>query len=329
MWPRIMLAGAASLGVLAGVAVPGLGLFSGETVTPAAFSSAADWTGPAAAPVIQKAAGGTPGFLRAGGSYRVYANVSDSGNPASGVAGASADVTAVSAGQSAAALSTGGGPFTVAGTSYAYRSPILGVDAGAGAGTRAYSIASADAAGNASNQPGFTVTVDNTAPAGADIQTANGAGGTEGRPEAGDTVTYTFSEPVDPESILAGWVGSVTDVVVRIENVILSNGDRLSVRDAANAAGLPLSPGGSAHVALGGELYVMTTVDFGAAGTPSRMILAGTAITVTLGTPSGSTGSGLTPGTMTWATSAATTDRAGNPLAPTTVSETGASDAEF
>ena len=60
----------------------------------------------------------------------------------------------------------------------------------------------ADNAANTGTQSGFPVTVDNTAPAGSDVQTANG-GSTPGRPEQGDIVTFTFTEQIDPASVHA------------------------------------------------------------------------------------------------------------------------------
>ena len=58
--------------------------------------------------------------------------------------------------------------------------------------------------------------VDNTAPTASTVQTANKAGGIAGRPEIGDTITFTFSEPIDPKSVLSGWTGAATSAVVRI-----------------------------------------------------------------------------------------------------------------
>ncbi len=52
-----------------------------------------------------------------------------------------------------------------------------------------------------------SVTLDNTVPTASDIQTANN-GSIVGRAETGDTITYTFSEAMDPSSILSGWTGA-------------------------------------------------------------------------------------------------------------------------
>ena len=79
--------------------------------------------------------------------------------------------------------------------------------------------------------------VDNTAPTAVDVQTTNAAGGTAGKPEAGDVLTYMFSEPMKPASILAGWTGAATAVVVRFTN---GNPDVITVFDATNATQLAL-----------------------------------------------------------------------------------------
>jgi chitinase len=67
----------------------------------------------------------------------------------------------------------------------------------------------ADVAGNASTSA--TVVnrvVDNTAPTGLDIQAANAASGIPAKPEQGDSLAYTFSEPMRPSSLLGGWTGA-------------------------------------------------------------------------------------------------------------------------
>jgi hypothetical protein len=189
------------------------------------------------------------------------------------------------------------------------------------AGAKAYSITSTDNAANSQTQSGYSVTVDNTQPTGAGIQTANG-GATAGKPEAADIVTLTFSETVDPESVLAGWTGGSTNVVVRIANN--AGGDLLTIRNAANSLQLPLG-----SVNLIGTAYVTATRDFGATGTASTMIQSGATITITLGTPSGATGTQAATGTMAWTPSATATDRAGNACQTTVTNETGTADVEF
>lgn len=266
------------------------------------------------ATVIAKNAEHLTGYVRQGGTYRVYASVSD----ACGVATARADVSALTAGQTAVNLPAG--TFTVGGVAYGRRSAALTVRNPLAEGTYAYTISATDPTGNSRTATGFTVVVDNTRPAGSGVQTANG-GATIGRAEAGDSVSYTYSEIVDPQSVLAGWTGLPTPVVVRLTNN--GGGDRLTIRNAANTSNLPLGT-----IMLAGN-YVAASRVFGASGTPSTMSWTGGTIMVTLGTPSGAVLTSTTPGTMTWPPASTVTDRAGNTCQTTTVNESAALDVEF
>ena len=184
--------------------------------TPRTRSAASDFVAPSASrSVIGKVSGGIPGYIRQGGSYHVYAQVTDTGNPASGVSTVTANTSAFASGVTAAALAAGS--FTIGGLSYNYRTATLTANASIAPGTHTYSLTLTDVGGNTRTQTGFTVTVDNTAPTATDIQSANVAA-IAGRPELNDTITFTFSEPIEPSTVLAGWTGAQTDVVVRINN---------------------------------------------------------------------------------------------------------------
>jgi hypothetical protein len=308
-----------------------LGLATGAAVAWALYTNsvrsdgnelvaAPDWRAPSASSsAIGKTQGGVPGFVKQGGTYMVYANVSDTGGPASGISSVAANVSAITTGQSAAALSLGS--FSIGGLAYNYRGATLTANATLAAGTYSYSLTSKDAAGNSGTQADYTVTVDNTAPTAADVQAANKTGGTLGRPELGDTVTFTFSEPIDPNSILANWTGAATNVVVRIAN---GTGDPLTVFNAANTTQLPLG-----SVNLGRNDYVSASATFGATGTASTMVLSGNAITITLGTASAGPTTASSTGTMTWTPSASAYDRAANAQTTTARTETGTADREF
>ena len=138
--------------------------FSATTTNTVSLSAAADLTAPiSTAQTLAPTAGtGTAGFVAQGGTFYVYANVTDTGNPASGIASVTANVQTVSTGQSAVPLSAGS--FSVAGVSYNYRSSAITAANPKAEGTYSYSIASTDNASNSRTQSGFTVTVDNTRP---------------------------------------------------------------------------------------------------------------------------------------------------------------------
>jgi hypothetical protein len=324
---RLRFAIALGLVIVAGAAAGRLGertfaLFSGQTSnSTTGLSADTDWTPPSAsAAVVAKTAGGDGGYIRQGGTYYAYANVTDGGNPPSGVASVSGD-----AGLGPVALSSAGGPWTVEGVSYNYRSASQTLPMGTGPGAYPFTITSTDSdtPANGQTQGGFSVTVDNTGASGTDVQTANG-GSTVGRPQQGDTVTFTYSEPMERISILSGWTSGTANVVVRINN---GTTDILQVWNAANTAQLALTNGTGLN--LNRNDYVSTNRTFGATGTPSTMVRSGNSITVTLGTQSGAGTTAAANGSMIWTPSAIATDRAGNPTSAAVVNESGGGDREF
>jgi hypothetical protein len=309
-----LVAGAAAI---AGVAYAA---YAATTSNPASTITAApDWTAPtASASVIGRSAGctpTTPGYLKQGSSYYVYANVSDTGNPASGVSTVTANVSSLSAVQTALALASGS--FPIGGTTYGRRSAAVAADAVLTAGSKTYSLTSTDVAANSGTQSGFSATVDNTAPTASDIQATNKAGGTAGRPETGDLVTYTFSEQMEACSLLANWDGSSTTATLVITNTGLN--DTMTVWNAGYTLQLAFG-----SVLLGGN-SVTATATF-----TSAMVLSGSTVAITLGTQT--SGSVNTSGSGTpsvWTPSASAYDRAQNAMAATTASESGSADANF
>jgi len=294
--------------------------FSGMTSSGAAgVATDTDWTPPdAARSVTGKSAGGDAGFVRQGGTYYTYAQVTDGGNPPSGVASVSAD-----AGLGPIALAAGS--WTVQGLTYNRRSALQTAPGTIPEGTYPFTVASSDSdsPANSQTQSGFNVTVDNTAPNPADVQTAN-SGSIVGRPELADTVTFSWNEPIEPVSILAGWDGSSTNVVVRIND---TNPDRLQVYNSANTAQLALT--NAAGLNLNRNDYVGANRTFGAGGTASTMVRIGNSVRITLGTQSGAGTTAVGNGTMSWTASGTVTDRAGNPSTIAAVNELGTADMEF
>jgi hypothetical protein len=284
--------------------------------------------------VVGKTQGGATGFVKSSGTYYVYANVAaDTGNPASGIASVNADASAITTGSIAVTMSAGS--FSAGGVSYGYRSAALNATNPQAEGAKSVAVTATDLAGNA-NTKGGAVTVDNTAPKASDVQTTNA--GTNGLPEQNDTIVFTFSELVEPESILAGWTGAATNVVVKVnDNGLLglpAGNDSFEIWNAANSAALPLGAvdlGRSDYAAglLGGSYR------FGATGTASKMSLSASTLTVVLGTYNSTiivdAGRGTTAaaGTMVWTPVATPYDRATNLLSTTAASESGAADKDF
>jgi hypothetical protein len=301
----------------------------GNTIT-----AAPDFTPPAiTATVAAKSLGGVVGFVRKGGTYFVYANVSaDTGNPASGIATVKASLSELTSGQTEAVLTAG--TYTAGGVTYGYRSAELTANAIV-EGSKAYSVTATDKAGNAGTVGG-TATVDSVVPTATDVQSANG-GTTVGRAEEKDSITYTFSEPIDPQSILAGWNGTATNVVVRIyDNGILglsTGNDELVVYNAANTAQLPV---GSVNLGRGDYVAGLLggAINFGASGTKSTMAMSGNSITIAFGTQ-GAEGILVGPttaagtGAMVWTPVATPYDRAGNAMSTATATQSGAARKNF
>ena len=176
-----------------------------------------------------------------------------------------------------------------------------------------------DTLAHVGTSPVLTIVVDNTAPTGTAIQAANG--GTAGTMGAGDSVTFTWSEPMAPASIMAGWAGGSTAVRVRITDN--ASNDRLDVFNAADT--VRLNTNANQLVQLQGN-WVTGTVWFNA-----TMLQTGNQVSVTLGsTISGTPRTGVATTTaMSWTPSTAATDLAGNPCTATVVPESGAPDVDF
>jgi chitinase len=124
-------------------------------------------------------------------------------------------------------------------------------------------------------------------PAPSDVQTANG-GSTVGRPETRDRIVFTFTGPVDPTLISAGWDGSAKTVAAYFQHRGGSN--TFTVQDD----GVTLAALGS--VELGANYASNVTFS------NSTMTLSGSTVTVVLDDGSGGIHTVSTPTTMVWTT---------------------------
>jgi len=103
------------------------------------------------------------GAVKPGGSYYVYANVSD--GTGSGVNTVTANAGSLTTGQTSVALSTTGGPWTVDGTTYTHRSSTtLTANTTLAEGSYSISVTATDNNTNTSTPTTSTVIVDKTAP---------------------------------------------------------------------------------------------------------------------------------------------------------------------
>jgi hypothetical protein len=275
-----------------------------------------DFRGPNVTPLaIGKNTGNGTGAILPGAAYRVYAQVTDVGTPPSGTASVTANVSAVTAGQTAVPLVAG--TYTAGGVSYNYRSAVL--TATAGVGTHAFTVTATDAATNVTTANG-SVAVDSTAPAPTNIAAS---GGTLGRLDVGDTLTLTTNDILDTFTILAGWDGSATTVRVVLDND--NGGDLLEIRNASGAAVLPFGT-----INLGRTDFIAAAGGGLATFPASTMTQSGNAITVVLGgTVTGTPTTAAGTGTMVWTPSATVRDRAGNAMATAAFNEPAPLDRDF
>lgn len=295
-------------------------LFVDQEATSASAASAACFVDDAGAPtvtasIVSKTTPYVGGFIRQGGTYYVYANISGAATRVT------ADIRPLTAGEFLAPLTAGA--YSVGGVAYGWRTASFTAANPLSEGAYTYSVSAADAALQC-RTASYTVTVDNTPPLATDVNPINGdKGNKSGKPEEGDYISYRFSEMIDPESLLPGWIGfaGTANVVVRITDN--GSNDYLTVWDATNTVQLPL---GSVDLA---QDYVTTDTTWGASGTPSRLYHFDTILQVHLGTQAGTTRQATEDATAVWTPSAAATDRAGNPSATTIVIEAFSPDRNF
>lgn len=119
-----------------------------------ARATAAARRGPTARAASLPLVGGLVDVIRQGADFRFYANVTD----ASGVASVTADTGTFLLGQTT--LTSVGGPWTVGGKTYNYRSPLLTALTGLLTGTnQSWTVTATDVYGNATGPVPFTVAI--------------------------------------------------------------------------------------------------------------------------------------------------------------------------
>jgi|GEM_PF-2787314 len=176
------------------------------------FSTAADLTPPTTErAVLRKSYGGVTGYVGCGlggcsvlesRQFYVYAQVTDGGNPPSGV-----NTVNVNVGGSNAAMTSAGGPWNVDGQSYNYRSGFLTRSAAQlAAGSRSYTITATDNAGRSGTSGAYSFNVDTTRPVPTTATLANG--GSANVPDSGDTIVLDYDSPLDPSSMFGVWTNS-------------------------------------------------------------------------------------------------------------------------
>jgi hypothetical protein len=169
------------------------------------------------------------------------------------------------------------------------------------AGTYTAQATQTDTSGNTGTSAANTFTVDTAKPAAANIVATNKASGTAGKIENGDTLRFTYSEPVTAASVWSGWNGASTAVNVRFTDS--TTADTVTVLTPTNTTAVKLGT-----VATNGN-YVSATTTFA-----STMVRSadGASIVVTLGTPASVQGTAVTAKNMRWTPVVGITDLVGN-----------------
>jgi hypothetical protein len=290
--------------VLAAVAcVEGSGAtFTATATNAASFATVSDWV----APVVTLT-------LPADGA------LTNDGTPTlSGTAGtASGDATTVTVRIYSGAAATGTPVQTLtptrAGVSWSTTAATLT------SGTYTAQATQSDTLGNTGTSAAHTFTVDTIAPTATSIAAANG-GATAGKVEAGDIITFSYSEPIDPATVLAGWSGASTAVQVRVTAGVLAP-DPFTVLDGSGGTTVHLGT-----VQSNGD-YVTTTATFAATMVRSA---DHTSVVVTVGANQSGVMSlfAVAAQNMTWTVDGAVKDLAGNAVTTTSITES-ASDVDF
>jgi chitinase len=276
--------------------------FTADATNAASFATVADWVAPA--PTLAVPADG--------------AQTNDGTPDLSGTAGnASGDSTTVTVRIYAGSSATGSPVQTLTptrtGTSWSTTAATLS------SGTYTATASQSDASANTGTSSPHTFTVDTIAPTATDIAAANG-GGTAGKTDAGDVVTFSFSEPISPSSVLSGWDGTSTPVQLRVTAGFLAP-DPFTVLDNGGGTGVHL---GSVQTNAD---FVTTTETFAATMVRSADRQS---VVVTLGALQSGVPAVLAAGAqnMTWTVNGAVTDLAGNAVTTVSVTES-ASDVDF
>jgi Big-like domain-containing protein len=163
---------------------------------------------------------------------------------------------------------------------------------------------------NTTTTAALTFTVDATKPTATSVVAANKTGGTAGKIENGDAMTFSYSEAITAASVWSGWDGTSTSVNVRFTNS--GTADTVTILSPTTGT---INLG---SVATNGN-YVSATTTF-----TSTMVRSanGASIVVTLGTPASVQATAVTAKNMAWTVGAGITDLAGNAIAtPASVTE--------
>lgn len=176
--------------------------------------------------------------------------------------------------------------------------------------------------------------VDNSPLRGADVQATNGPG-LPGRLDAGDTLSFTYSQQVNFASVTPGWTGAALPVTVRLRDGNTTglgtggSGDTIDVQRPGSTVNL-----GTVNT-KGNFAKNRKTATFNAAMTATTVTTAGiprTVVTLTLGSAASGESSLRTftnAAAMVWSPTSSVTNTTGVPASLAPATETGTLDRDF
>jgi hypothetical protein len=174
---------------------------------------------------------------------------------------------------------------------------------------------------NRTSEATSTYTVDAKRPEPGGVRTANVAGGTVGTIDAGDSLTLTYSEPIDPASILSRFDGSPIAVRAEITQQSGNSADVLRVVDTATA--LPIG-----SVSLGARGYLQSSPQ-SVNASMSYSATDGLRITFTASATRNGQSQPILRSALSWSSDDQVTDPHGNRVVVATISEPGNQHLQF
>lgn len=172
--------------------------------------------------------------------------------------------------------------------------------------------------------------VDNSPLRGVDVQSTNG-GASAGKPDAGDTITFTYSGVVDTTKLITGWNGTARSVTARFRDgaLVARSGreDAFDVLSGSTVVGL-----GSVNL-KSDQVKTLRSASLNATMTAQTITtetgIQRTVVTVRLNATSSRLRTLKTASTMVWTPSSAATDLQGRTSSTASVTESGPADREF
>ena len=263
-----------------------------EPVDGNTFTTVPDWTAPTTTSATLLNDVGHIGYLRQGSTYEASANVTDQGNPPSGVDTVTADLAVagnvITTGASSVSLSSGS--FTCDGESFDYKTGTQTADGSIPEGLRTFHVTATDVGAHQATSV-WSVIIDNTRATPTAFATTNSA--TAGALESGDTFSVTTSEDtIDLDRIIPGWDGSPlsTGVEIKVFNNDGNFGGDDGVTLCYNGSGSQCNSAGN------GTNNILGRIDLGS----KKYVVGGAVIfDATIEWSSGTNAFTVTPGTCT------------------------------